>query len=160
MMTLEEFRKKYHYAQSTKMIQQYLDVKFANLDYLLLFRMGDFYEMFFEDAVLASQVLGIALTKRGKAGEDEIAMCGVPYHALETYLNKLIEENYKVAICDQLETPEEAKKRDGYKAVVRRDVTRIITSGTITEESLILASQPNYLASLVITPTMFKKRAV
>lgn len=150
MMTLEEFRRKYHYEQSTKMIQQYLDVKFANLDCLLLFRMGDFYEMFFEDAVLASQVLGIALTKRGKNGEDEIAMCGVPYHALETYLNKLIEENYKVAICDQLETPEEARKRDGYKAVVKRDVTRIITSGTITEESLISASQPNYLASVVL----------
>lgn len=149
-MTLEEFRRKYHYEQSTRMIQQYLDVKFANLDCLLLFRMGDFYEMFFEDAVLASQVLGIALTKRGKSGEDEIAMCGVPHHALETYLNKLIEENYKVAICDQLETPEEAKKRDGYKAVVKRDVTRIITSGTITEESLIAANQPNYLASLVL----------
>jgi DNA mismatch repair protein MutS len=149
-MNLEEFRKKYRYDLSTKMMQQYLDIKFANLDCLLLFRMGDFYEMFFDDAVLASQVLGIALTKRGKSGDDEVAMCGVPYHALETYLNKLIEKNYKIAICDQLETPEEAKKRGGYKALVYRDVTRVITPGTITEESLILATQPNYLASLVI----------
>ncbi len=150
IMTLEEFHKKYHYAQSTRMMQQYLDVKFEHQDCLLLFRMGDFYEMFFEDAILASRILGIALTKRGKNGEEEIAMCGVPHHALETYLNKLIEENYKVAICDQLETPEEAKKRDGYKAVVKRDVTRIITSGTITEETLISANQPNYLASVVL----------
>ncbi|WP_341749606.1 DNA mismatch repair protein MutS [Candidatus Tisiphia endosymbiont of Sialis lutaria] len=149
-MTLEEFHQKYNYVQSTKMMQQYLDIKFANLDCLLLFRMGDFYEMFFEDAILASQVLGIALTKRGSNGDCEIAMCGVPHHALETYLNKLIEENYKVAICDQLETPEEAKKRDGYKAVVHRDVTRIITPGTITEESLIDVCEPNYLASLVL----------
>ncbi len=108
-MTLEEFHQKYNYVQSTKMMQQYLDIKFANLDCLLLFRMGDFYEMFFEDAILASQVLGIALTKRGSNGDCEIAMCDIPNHALETYLNKLIEENYKVAICDQLETPEEAK---------------------------------------------------
>jgi len=149
-MTLEEFRSKYHYDRSTKMIQQYLDIKFANFDCLLLFRMGDFYEMFFDDAFIASQILGIALTKRGKNGDDDIAMCGFPYHALENYLNKLIEENYKVAICDQLETPEEAKKREGYKAVVTRDIIRIITPGTITEESLISASQPHYLASLAI----------
>ncbi len=149
-MTLEEFRHKYNYHLSTKMMQQYLDIKFNNLDCILLFRMGDFYEMFFDDAILASQILGIALTKRGKSGDDEIPMCGVPHHALETYLNKLIEENYKVAICDQLEKPEEAKKRDGYKAVVNRDITRIITPGTITEESLIVTDQPNYLASLII----------
>ncbi|WP_341764406.1 DNA mismatch repair protein MutS [Candidatus Tisiphia endosymbiont of Beris chalybata] len=150
-MTLEEFRLKYNYQYSTKMIQQYLDIKFANLECLLLFRMGDFYEMFFEDAIIASQVLGIALTKRGKNGDEEIAMCGVPYHSLETYLNKLIEENFKIAICDQLETPEAAKRRGGYKAVVNRDVTRIITPGTVTEESLITAHQPNYLASVALT---------
>ncbi|KAJ6645001.1 DNA mismatch repair protein MutS [Pseudolycoriella hygida] len=149
-MTLEEFRLKYKYEAATTMMQQYLDIKFANLDCLLLFRMGDFYEMFFEDAVIASQVLGIALTKRGKNGDEEIAMCGVPYHSLDTYLNKLIEENFKIAICEQLETPEEAKKRGGYKAVVNREVTRIITPGTVLEESLIVAHQPNYLASLVI----------
>lgn len=149
-MTLEQFRQKYHYSTATKMMQQYLDIKFTNIECLLLFRMGDFYEMFFDDAILASSVLGITLTKRGKSGEQEIPMCGVPYHAVETYLNRLIEENYKVAICEQLETPEIAKKRGGYKAVVNRDVTRIITPGTITEESLIKSSQPNYLLSLVI----------
>ncbi|WP_199402819.1 DNA mismatch repair protein MutS [Rickettsia asembonensis] len=149
-MNLQEFKQKYNYDVATKMMQQYLDIKFANLDCLLLFRMGDFYEMFYEDAILASNVLGIALTKRGKNGEEEIAMCGVPYHALENYLTKLIEENYKVAICDQLETPEEAKNRGGYKTVVTRDVTRIITPGTIIEENLIASAEPNYLASLVI----------
>lgn len=132
------------------MMQQYLDIKFAHLDCLLLFRMGDFYEMFYEDAVLASGVLGIALTKRGKNGDEEVPMCGVPYHALENYLTKLIEENYKVAICDQLETPEEAKNRGGYKAVVNRNVTRIITPGTVIEENLITTAEPNYLASLVV----------
>ncbi|HJD55765.1 MAG TPA: DNA mismatch repair protein MutS [Rickettsia endosymbiont of Pyrocoelia pectoralis] len=149
-MNLHEFKQKYNYDAATKMMQQYLDIKFAHLDCLLLFRMGDFYEMFYEDAIVASSVLGIALTKRGKNGEEEIPMCGVPYHALENYLTKLIEENYRVAICDQLETPEEAKNRDGYKAVVSRNVTRIITPGTIIEEGLIEAAEPNYLASLVM----------
>ncbi len=149
-MTLEEFRIKYNYQHATKMMQQYLDIKFANLDCLLLFRMGDFYEMFFEDAIISSQVLSIALTKRGKNGDTEIAMCGVPYHSLDTYLNKLIEANFKIAICDQLETPEEAKKRGGYKEVVRREVTRIITPGTVMEETLISLHQPNYLVSLVV----------
>ncbi|MCC8368464.1 MAG: DNA mismatch repair protein MutS [Rickettsia endosymbiont of Oxypoda opaca] len=149
-MNIQDFKQKYNYDAATKMMQQYLDIKFAHLDCLLLFRMGDFYEMFYEDAILASGVLGIALTKRGKNGEEDISMCGVPHHALETYLTKLIEENYNVAICDQLETPEEAKKRNGYKAVVSRNVTRIITPGTIIEESLISASEPNYLASLAL----------
>ncbi len=150
-MQLEAFKRKYNYDQSTPMIQQYLDVKFENLDCLILFRMGDFYELFFDDAIKASRSLGIALTKRGKIAEEEISMCGVPHHALETYLNKLIEEGYKVAICDQLETPEEAKKRGGYKAVVDRKVTRIITPGTIIEESLITVNAPNYLMSVVAT---------
>ncbi|MGX6960586.1 MAG: DNA mismatch repair protein MutS [Rickettsia endosymbiont of Pentastiridius leporinus] len=150
-MNLHEFKQKYNYDAATKMMQQYLDIKFAHLDCLLLFRMGDFYEMFYDDAIVASSVLGIALTKRGKNGEDEIPMCGVPHHALENYLNKLIEENYNVAICNQLETPEEAKNRGGYKAVVSRNVTRIITPGTIIEESLIEAAEPNYLASLVLS---------
>ncbi|XVN40327.1 MAG: DNA mismatch repair protein MutS [Rickettsia endosymbiont of Argas persicus] len=149
-MDFQEFKHKYGYDAATKMMQQYLDIKFAHLDCLLLFRMGDFYEMFYEDAVLASGVLGIALTKRGKNGDEEVPMCGVPYHALENYLTKLIEKNYKVAICDQLETPEEAKNRGGYKAVVNRNVTRIITPGTVIEENLITTAEPNYLASLVV----------
>ena len=150
-MEIKAFREKYRYDQATPVMQQYLDLKFNNFDCLVLFRMGDFYELFFEDAVFASKVLGITLTKRGKSGEDEIAMCGVPYHALENYLNKLLEEGMKVAICDQLETPEEAKKRGGYKAVVTREITRIFTPGTIIEESLLTTSAPSYLASLVVS---------
>ncbi len=149
-MDQEQFRKKYHYYESTQVMQQYLDIKFSNIDCFVLFRMGDFYELFYEDAVTASFILGIALTKRSKTQDQEIAMCGVPYHALETYLNKLLENNIKVAICDQIETPEEAKKKRGYKAVVKREVIRIITPGTVLEESLIESGKPNYLASVVL----------
>lgn len=149
-MQLQQFKEKYKYDKTTPVMRQFLDVKFANIDCLVLFRMGDFYELFYEDAITAARVLGIALTKRGKTDDDEIAMCGVPYHALENYLNKLLEDGFKVAICDQLETPEEAKKRGGYKAVVNRDVTRIITPGTIIEESLLEAGEPNYLVSIAI----------
>lgn len=144
-----EFKAAYNYAVATPMMQQYLDLKFAHQDSLLLFRMGDFYELFFDDAVIASQALGLALAKRGKHGEEDLQMCGVPHHALESYLYKLIEEGYKVAICEQLESPEEAKKR-GYKAVVRRDIVRIITPGTITEESILDTKNPNYLIAINI----------
>ncbi len=106
--------------------------------------MGDFYELFFDDAVLAARILGIALTKRA-----DVPMCGIPHHALENYLSKLTDENLKIAICEQLESPEEAKKRDGYKAVVKRDVVRIITPGTIIEESILDEKAPNYLISIV-----------
>lgn len=149
-MCLEQFRDKYNYQDATQVMKQYLDIKFANIECLVLFRMGDFYELFYEDAITASRTLGIALTKRGKTGESEIAMCGVPHHALFNYLNKLLEEGFKVAICDQMETPEEAKKRGGYKAVVNRSITRIITPGTIIEESLLEAGTPNYLISIAI----------
>lgn len=149
-MDIAEFQKKYNYTAATQVMQQYLDIKFANLECLLLFRMGDFYELFYEDAIVAAKVLGLALTRRGKTGEDEIPMCGVPFHALENYLNKLLEEGFKVSICEQIETPEEARKRGGYKAVVRREVSRIITAGTLIEESLLDGNKPNYLASIVI----------
>ena len=149
-MQLQQFKEKYNYAGATPVMKQFLDIKFVNIDCLLLFRMGDFYELFYEDAITASRILGIALTKRGKTGDEEISMCGVPHHALENYLNKLLEDGFKVAICDQLETPEEAKKRGGYKAVVNRSVTRIITPGTIIEESLLEAAKPNYLVSVMI----------
>lgn len=149
-MDVTQFREKYNYSSSTKVIQQYLDIKFDNLECLVLFRMGDFYEMFYEDAVLAAKILGLVLTRRGKSGEDEIPMCGLPFHALENYLNKLLKEGLKVAICEQIETPEEAKKRGGYKAIVKREVNRIITLGTLTEESLLEGHKPNYLTSLVI----------
>lgn len=149
-MQEEQFKQKYGYADATQVMRQYLDIKYSNIDCLILFRMGDFYELFYEDAITASRILGIALTKRGKTAENEIAMCGVPHHALMNYLNKLLEEGFKVAICDQLETPEEAKKRGGYKAVVRREIVRIITPGTIIEESLLEQGQPNYLCSISI----------
>lgn len=149
-MDIVEFQKKYNYSAATQVMQQYLDIKYANLECLLLFRMGDFYELFYEDAIIAAKVLGLALTRRGKTGTDEIPMCGVPFHALENYLNKLLEEGFKVAICEQMETPEEARKRGGYKAVVRREVSRIITAGTLIEESLLDGNKPNYLASIVI----------
>ena len=149
-MDIKVFHQKYNYSAATQVMQQYLDIKFANIECLLLFRMGDFYELFYEDAILAAKLLGVALTKRGKTGEDEIPMCGVPFHALENYLNKLLEEGFKVAICEQMETPEEAKKRRGYKAVVRREVSRIITPGTLVEESLLGEGKPNYLASVVL----------
>lgn len=149
-MDLESFKEKYNYDKATPVMKQYLDVKSNHQECLLLFRMGDFYELFYEDARAASKVLSIALTKRGKTEAEEIPMCGVPFHALENYMNKLLEDGFKVAICDQMETPEEAKKRGGSKAVVARGVTRIITPGTIFEESLLEASEPNYLASIAI----------
>lgn len=144
----EEFKQKYNYNAATPMMQQYLDLKYENIDSLLLFRMGDFYELFFDDAIKASKILGIALAKRGKNDNEDIPMCGVPHHALENYLNKLLEEGLKVAICDQKETPEEAKKRAGYKAVVKREIVRVITPGTVIESSILDSHKPNYLLSL------------
>jgi DNA mismatch repair protein MutS len=117
----------------TPMMQQYLATKEEHQDCLLFYRMGDFYELFFNDAIDASEILGISLTKRGNHNGEPIAMCGVPHHAYEPYLNKLIRSGRRVAVCEQMESPEEAKKR-GYKAVVRREVVRIITHGTIIEE--------------------------
>ncbi len=126
---------------------QYMQIKSRHEEYLLFYRMGDFYELFFNDAVRASALLDIALTKRGKIGEEDIPMCGVPVHSADQYLEKLIAQGAKVAICEQLEDPAEAKKR-GAKSVVRRDVVRIITPGTLTEESLLAPTQSNYLAAL------------
>ncbi len=137
----------------TPMLVQYMDLKKAHPDCLLFFRLGDFYELFFEDAQLASKALDITLTRRGKSGEDEIPMCGVPFHAADSYLAKLIRQGFKVAICEQLETPEEAKKNaksTGGKPIVRRDVVRIVTPGTLTEESLLDPHHHNYLAALVV----------
>ncbi len=134
-------------SSATPMMQQYLAIKDAHPDCLLFYRMGDFYELFFDDALEASAVLGIALTKRGKHESQDIPMCGVPYHSSENYLHKLIRYGFKVAICEQMESPEEAKKR-GYKAVVRREVVRIVTPGTLTEEMLLEAKSANYLVAL------------
>jgi DNA mismatch repair protein MutS len=136
-------------ATVTPMMAQYLEIKAAHPDYLLFYRMGDFYELFFDDAVTASQTLSIALTKRGKHQGADIPMCGVPVHAADDYLQKLIAAGHKVAVCEQTEDPAEAKKR-GSKSVVRREVVRLVTAGTITEDALLDAGRNNFLASLVI----------
>ena len=134
-------------SKPTPMMEQFLDIKAANSESLLFYRMGDFYELFFEDAVEAAQALGITLTKRGKHLGEDIPMCGVPVHAAEGYLERLIALGYKVAVCEQTEDPAEAKKR-GSKSVVRRDVIRLVTPGTLTEDSLLDASSSNYLAAI------------
>jgi len=131
----------------TPMMAQYLEIKNAHKDYLLFYRMGDFYELFFDDAVVASKALDIALTKRGKHEDADIPMCGVPFHAYENYLARLIRQGYKVAICEQTEDPKEAKKR-GYKAVVRREVVRLVTPGTLTEDNLLDAKRNNFLLAV------------
>jgi DNA mismatch repair protein MutS len=128
------------------MMAQYLELKAQYQNALLFYRMGDFYEMFFDDAVAAAAALDIALTKRGKHEGADIAMCGVPVHAAEGYLLTLIRKGFRVAVCEQMESPAEAKKR-GYKAIVRRDVVRLVTPGTLTEESLLDARRHNYLAA-------------
>ncbi len=130
----------------TPMMAQYLEIKEAHPDALLFYRMGDFYEMFFDDAVAAAEALDIALTKRGKHDGNEIPMCGVPHHAAEGYFLTLIRKGFRVAVCEQMESPAEAKKR-GYKAVVRREVVRLVTPGTLTEDSLLDARRHNYLAA-------------
>jgi len=134
-------------AQLTPMMAQYMDVKQQYPDCLVFYRMGDFYELFFDDAVKASAALDITLTKRGSKGED-VPMCGVPWHSHEAYLARLIRMGFKVAICEQVETPEEAKQRGGYKALVRRDVTRVVTQGTLTEDTLLESGSNNYLSAL------------
>ncbi len=131
----------------TPMMAQYLEIKTANPDCLLFYRMGDFYELFFEDAEVASRALGITLTKRGKHSGEDIPMCGVPVHAADDYLQRLIRLGHKVAVCEQTEDPAEAKKR-GYKAVVRREVVRLVTPGTLTEDSLLEAKRNNFLSAL------------
>ena len=137
-------------AAATPMMQQYVEIKSVNSDFLLFYRMGDFYELFFEDAEIASRALGITLTKRGKHLGEDIPMCGVPVHAAEDYLQKLISLGHRVAVCEQTEDPADAKKR-GSKAVVRRDVVRLVTPGTITEEKLLEPSRSNFLAALAHT---------
>ncbi|MFC0481623.1 DNA mismatch repair protein MutS [Gellertiella hungarica] len=132
---------------ATPMMEQYIEIKASNPDSLLFYRMGDFYELFFDDAVEASRALGITLTKRGQHMGHDIPMCGVPVHAADDYLQKLIGLDYRVAVCEQVEDPAEAKKR-GSKSVVRRDVVRLVTPGTITEEKLLSPGEANYLMAL------------
>src|SRR5579864_125643 len=131
----------------TPMMEQYIEIKAANPDCLLFYRMGDFYELFFDDAEVASRALGIVLTKRGKHLGRDIPMCGVPIERADEYLHRLIALGHRVAVCEQLEDPAEARKRGG-KSVVRRDVVRLVTPGTLTEDSLLDARRNNYLLAL------------
>ncbi|PJN93692.1 DNA mismatch repair protein MutS, partial [Amaricoccus sp. HAR-UPW-R2A-40] len=128
------------------MMAQYLEIKAAHPDALLFYRMGDFYEMFFTDAEAAAAALDIALTRRGQHLGQDIPMCGVPVHAAEGYLLTLIRKGFRVAVCEQMEDPAEARKR-GAKSVVRREVIRLVTPGTLTEDSLLEARRHNYLVS-------------
>jgi len=131
----------------TPMMQQYLALKAQAPDCLLFYRMGDFFELFFDDAKAAAQILDIALTSRGEHSGAPIPMCGVPVHAAEGYLARLIKSGCRVAIAEQTETPEQAKKRGGYKALVTRDIVRFVTAGTLTEESLLEPRRANILAA-------------
>ena len=131
----------------TPMMAQYFEIKTANPDCLLFYRMGDFYELFFEDAEIASRALGIVLTRRGKHDGEDIRMCGVPIERADDYLQRLIGLGHRVAVCEQLEDPAEAKRR-GPKSVVRRDVVRLVTPGTITEERLLEPGRANLLLAI------------
>jgi DNA mismatch repair protein MutS len=132
---------------ASPLMAQYLGVKRANPGALLFYRMGDFYELFFDDAVAAAKALDIALTKRGKHQGEDIAMCGVPVHAADAYLARLIRKGFRVAVCEQLEDPAEAKKRGG-KSIVKRDVVRLVTPGTLTEDALLDSRRNNFLAAV------------
>src|SRR6266567_3310103 len=134
-------------ARVTPMMEQYLEIKAANPGLLLFYRMGDFYELFFEDAEIASRALGIVLTKRGKHQAMDIPMCGVPVERSDDYLHRLIAQGHRVAVCEQMENPAEARKR-GNKSVVRRGVVRLVTPGTLTEDTLLDAKANNYLLAI------------
>ena len=126
----------------TPMLRQYLEVKEEHQDAVLLYRMGDFYELFFEDAVRAAPILEVTLTARNKGSANEAPMCGVPHHALQVYLGKLVRAGLKVAICDQVEDPAEAK------GLVKREVTRVVTPGTVSDPELLEGKESNFLASI------------
>lgn len=134
---------------ATPVMAQFFEAKKKQPDALVFFRMGDFYELFFEDAKVAAETLGIALTYRGKHAGEDIPMCGVPVHAAEAYLAKLIRAGHRVAVCEQMEEPSEAKRR-GSKSIMRRDVVRVVTPGTLTEDSLLDARGANRLAAVAV----------
>src|SRR5258705_1123460 len=133
--------------RATPVIEQFIEIKAANPDCLLFYRMGDFYELFFEDAEIAARALGIVLTKRGKHLGRDIPMCGVPVHRPAEYLHRLIALGHRVAVCEQLEDPAEARKR-GAKSVVKRNVVRLVTPGTLTEDTLLDARRNNFLLAI------------
>ncbi|MFN5949534.1 MAG: DNA mismatch repair protein MutS, partial [Pirellulaceae bacterium] len=127
------------------MMRQYMEAKAACGEALLLFRMGDFYELFYEDAKTVAKALGLTLTARDK-GDNPIPMAGFPHHQLDGYLAKLIRQGFRVAVCEQVEDPKEAK------GIVRREVQRIVTPGTLTDDTLLDPKKPNYLASVSAKP--------
>lgn len=131
-------------ARYTPMMEQYLRIKAEYQDAFLFFRLGDFYEMFFEDAMRASKELEITLTSRDGGGEDRIPMCGVPYHAAENYISQLVTKGYKIAICEQTEDPKQAK------GVVRREVVQLITPGTVMSDHLIKEKENNYIVAISV----------
>ncbi|RMF93616.1 MAG: DNA mismatch repair protein MutS [Candidatus Schekmanbacteria bacterium] len=139
---MDKIEKRKNQNSITPMIQQYLKIKSQYKDAILFFRMGDFYEMFFEDAKVASNILQIALTSRGKNSGEDVPLCGIPYHAVDSYLPKLLAKGFKVAICEQLEDPSTAKK------IVKRDVVRVVTPGTITQPEYLNPKSNNYLVSI------------
>jgi DNA mismatch repair protein MutS len=133
----------------TPAMRQYMDIKQKHQDCILFFRMGDFYEMFFEDAVTASKILEITLTSRNKGKEDSIPLCGIPYHAAPAYIAKLIDQGFKVAICEQMEDPKQAK------GVVKREVVRVVTPGLVLDSDNLDAKENNFLAALYLSDNRF-----
>ncbi|NMA49902.1 MAG: DNA mismatch repair protein MutS, partial [Tissierellia bacterium] len=131
-------------SELTPMMKQYVETKKKYPDALLFFRLGDFYEMFFEDAIIASRELEIALTKRECGLEEKAPMCGVPHHVSETYISRLVDKGYKVAVCDQVEDPALAK------GLVKREVVRVVTPGTILDTNLLNEKSNNFLASIFV----------
>src|SRR5687768_17326658 len=129
-------------AEATPMMRQYLEVKASQPDAILFFRLGDFYEMFFEDAVKAAEVLQITLTSRAK-GAERVPMCGVPYHAARRYIARLIEAGLKVAICDQVDQVEG-------KGIFRREVTRVVTPGVLLDDEVLEAKENNFVAAVCL----------
>ena len=131
----------------TPMMEQYLNIKSKYKNILVFYRLGDFYELFYNDAKVASKILGIVLTKRRNKKSTNIPMCGIPHHSSTNYINKLLKLKYSVAICEQLETPEEAKKRSR-KSIIKREVVKIFTPGTIVEENFLNTYESNFLMSI------------
>ena len=136
-------------AELSPMMRQYMEIKAQNPDSLLFFRRGDFYEMFFDDAKIASEELDLVLTGRDCGQEERAPMCGVPYHSCESYIAKLVQKGYRVAICEQTEDPAQAK------GIVKREVIRVITPGTAVEESLLDEARYNFLSAVVIAKEGF-----
>ena len=140
--THKENKKTTGVEKTTPMVRQYLEIKELHPDAILFYRMGDFYEMFFEDAKIASRILNIALTSRDKSKEDSIPLCGVPHHAAASYISKLIQSGHKVAVCEQVEDPKEAK------GLVKREVVRIITPGLVLDSETLHSDDNNYLMGI------------